>query len=125
MTTSWSRRRFLKSAQLLAAPALLAACGQSVSRSTNATVFEPGLFDPTDVPGVTLPEGYFRSWGRDRIRPVYEPNFVSAGSVGWPDEELVIGVNINGQQRAYPVGFLSSREIVIDQIDDIPLLVTW
>ena len=125
MTASWSRRRFLKTAQLLAAPALLSACGVSVSRSSTATVFPPGLFDPTDIPGVTLPEGYFRSWGRDLIRPVYEPNFVGPSGVDWPDEELVIGVNINGQQRAYPVGFLSTREIVIDQIDDIPLLVTW
>ena len=88
-------------------------------------VFPPGLFDPTDVPGVMLPEGYFRSWGRALIRPVYAPNFVGPSGGQWPDEELVIGVNINSQQRAYPVGFLSTREIVIDQIDDIPLLVTW
>ncbi len=110
---------------MLAASSVLAACGVSVRQSASQMVFPPGLFDPTDVPGVMLPEGYFRSWGRDLIRPVYEPNFVGPSGVQWPDEELVIGVNINSQQRAYPVGFLSTREIVIDQIDDIPLLVTW
>ncbi len=104
---------------------ILAACGESFTQPITENAFDPDLFDPTDEPGVELPEGYFRSWGRDRIIPVYDPVYVGADGVPWDDDEVVIGVNINGQQRAFPVGFLSNRELVIDEIDDIPILVTW
>ena len=121
-----SRPRSLNKATWLIIFALiLTACGESFTQPITENAFDPELFDPTDEDDVVLPEGYFRSWGRDRIIPVYEPIYVGADGVPWPDDEVVIGVNINGQQRAFPVGFLSNRELVIDQIDDIPLLVTW
>lgn len=105
----------------------ISACSTSPAlvQPITPNAFPEGLFDPTDVRGVELPEGYFRSWGRDRIAPVYEPTYVDATVVDWPDDELVIGVNVNDQQLAFPVGFMSNRELVIDQIDDIPLLITW
>ena len=107
--------------------AVLAACGGQADfgQAITRQAFPPGLFDPTDVRDVVLPEGYLRSWARDQIAPVYEPTFVGIDGVPWPDDELVIGININGQQRAYPVGFLSNREMVIDWVDDLPILVTW
>ena len=121
-----SRRNVIKRGALFTlSSAVLAACGQSFTQVRTANAFPPGLFDPTESGDEPLPEGYFLSWGRDQITPVYEPTFVGASEVRWPDDEIVIGVDINGQQRAYPVGFLSNRELVIDQIDDIPILVSW
>lgn len=126
MSPQFSRRRLLKSAPLLALPALLAACGSSgIVQAIDRMRFPPDLFDPTDERDFVLPEGYFRSWARDQIAPVYDPTYVSASEVDWRDEEVVIGININGQQRAYPVGFMSSRELVIEQIDQLPIMVTW
>ena len=104
---------------------VLTACAPEFSQSIDRQRFPEGLFDPTDVRDVELPDGYLRSWGRDQLAPVYDPTFITADQVPWDDDEVIIGVNINGVQRAYPVGFLSSRELVIDQIDDIPILVSW
>ena len=103
----------------------LTACGEGFTQARSSQAFPPGLFDPTETDDEPLPDNYFLSWRRDQLAPVYDPTFVGATEVPWPDDEIVIGVNINGTQRAYPVGFLSNREIENDQIDDIPLLVTW
>ena len=84
-----------------------------------ASVYDPVLADEV------LPEGYRQLLGRDDIAPVYDPSFVNADGVGWPDESLVIGVDIDGEARAYPVGFLNRREIVNDRHQGIPTLVTW
>ena len=62
---------------------------------------------------------------RDAIKPVYEPAFVSAEESGFSDEELVLGVEINGDSRAYPIGPLNSREMVIDEVGGVPILVSW
>lgn len=103
---------------------VLTACGESFTQARTANAFDQRLFDPTES-GIGLPDDYHVAWSRDRITPVYEPTFVGADDVPWDDDELVIGININGQQRAYPVGFLSNREIVNDQVDDIPIVVSW
>lgn len=118
---------------------VLTACGGAVSQARVDETFDPDLLDPTELPQVEtdgylpdpaprnadLPDGYVLSFDRDQIRPVYNPTFAAVDEIPWPDSEVVIGVNVNGEQRAYPVGFLSQREIVIDQIDDIPILVSW
>lgn len=62
---------------------------------------------------------------RDAIRPVYSPEFHSAELAELDQQELVMGVEINGEARAYPVGMLRIREMVNDEIGGIPVLVTW
>lgn len=62
---------------------------------------------------------------RDGILPIYDPQFVSAEESGYTPDELVMGVEINGDARAYPVGLLRSREMVNDLIGGTPVLVTW
>jgi hypothetical protein len=62
---------------------------------------------------------------RDGIMPIYDPQFTDAETAGYDPEELVMGVEINGDARAYPVGTLRSREMVNDIVGDIPVLVTW
>ncbi len=61
---------------------------------------------------------------RDGIPPVYEPSFTDALDV-YDDDALVMGVEINGDARAYPVGYLRSREMVNDVVGGTPVLVTW
>lgn len=82
------------------------------------------VYDPFRA-GESLPDGYLPIFGRDFIRPVYDPRFVAADDIGWPDDADVIGVEVGGDTRAYPVGFLNGREMVIDTIADVPVLVTW
>ncbi len=82
------------------------------------------IYDPVRG-GETLPEGFRQLLSRDAIAPVYDPAFVTAAGVDWPEDSLVIGVDLEGEARAYPVGFLNRREIVNDNHRGIPTLVTW
>jgi uncharacterized protein DUF3179 len=62
---------------------------------------------------------------RDGIPPIYDPQFTSAEQSGFNPDELVMGVEINDDARAYPVGLLRRREIVNDVVGGIPILITW
>lgn len=111
---------------------LAAACGAEVQTGSpfhpdgwpGVSDIPAGVYDPAEA-GEELPDGYRASLGRDDIAPVYVPNFLRSDEVDWPDEELVIGVDLNGEARAYPVGFLNRREIVVDMHRGIPTFVTW
>ena len=62
---------------------------------------------------------------RDGITPIYDPKFVFAAKASFGDNDLVMGVTINGESKAYPVGMLNFREMVIDEVGGVPILVTW
>ena len=62
---------------------------------------------------------------RDAIAPVYDAQFMPAGSAFMNADDLVIGVEINGESKAYPVGPLNFREMVNDTVGGVPVLVTW
>ncbi len=64
---------------------------------------------------------------RDAINPVYTPKFATAAEMDGsllPDE-LVMGLSVDGDARAYPVGIMRFREMVNDVVGGVPLLVTW
>ena len=111
---------------------LAAACGSTHVQSEGA--FHPdgfeGLVAPSDVYDPEkeddgIPSGFRQILGRDGIRPVYQPKFVEGSESPWPDEELVIGVFLADDARAYPVGFLNRCEAVVDLHRGIPTFVTW
>ena len=64
---------------------------------------------------------------KDRIPSIDFPFFVPADEAGgmMADEELVIGVSIDGDHRAYSVPHLSRHEIVNDVVGGRPIAVTW
>jgi ABC-type transport system substrate-binding protein len=82
------------------------------------------VYDPVAA-GEPLPEGFRQLIIRDGITPVYEPKFVPAIEASWDSDDLVIGLEIDGNSKAYPVGFLNRREMVIDRLSGVPVLVTW
>ena len=61
----------------------------------------------------------------DGIAPVYDPQFVNAQEAPLLDDELVIGIQHQGEAKAYPITGLRFREMVNDEIGDWPVLVTW
>lgn len=61
----------------------------------------------------------------DEIVPIYDPLFETAGRTRLGDEQLVMGVALNGEAKAYPVAILEFREIVNDEVGGMPVLVTW
>ena len=70
-------------------------------------------------------DDYHQVIPRDHILPVYKPSFSPGSSVSLEPDALVIGVDINGETKAYPVGPLVYREMVNDVVGGVPLLVTW
>ena len=62
---------------------------------------------------------------KDAIAPIYEPRFLTAEKAGLDPGELVIGVELNGESKAYPIGPLVRREMVNDTVGGVPILVTW
>lgn len=82
------------------------------------------VYDPTEA-GVELPDGYRQVLPRDHIRPIYDPRFVPASQVDWPDDTLVLAVELNGEAQAYPINVLNFREMVLTRLGGEPLLATW
>ncbi len=62
---------------------------------------------------------------RDDILPIYHPRFVLVRAARIRDDELVLGVTIRGQSKAYDVSTLNAREMVVDYLAGTPILVTW
>jgi hypothetical protein len=70
--------------------------------------------------------GAFRQLlSRDVIRPVYSPLVVTPEMAALDSEDLVIGVSVGGESRAYPIRPLRFREMVNDELGGTPILVTW
>ncbi len=61
----------------------------------------------------------------DAIRPIYDPVFVTAEEADLADDQLVLGVAIGEQAKAYPIAVLNGREMVNDELAGIPILATW
>lgn len=61
----------------------------------------------------------------DAILPIYEPEFAPASDSPLEEDELVMGVALNGEAKAYPVTVLRIREMVNDELGGVPILVTW
>lgn len=63
----------------------------------------------------------------DAIPAILEPEFVSAevASEELEDHNLVLGLSIDGDHRAYSIPTLSSHEIVNDTVGGKPVAVTW
>ena len=99
---------------------------EAASVETEATAVSPR--EPVSQPAIGgLPSNppSLLSISRDSIRPIYEPRFVSASAAGLAADDLVMGVSIDGDSRAYPIGILTFREMVNDVVGGTPVLVSW
>jgi hypothetical protein len=64
---------------------------------------------------------------KDAIRSIDQPRFydVQEANEEYADDEQVLGVEFDGEARAYSVGLLSNHEIVNDLVGGRPIAVTW
>ena len=64
---------------------------------------------------------------KDGIPSIDNPAFLNANDAASQigQQELVIGVSLNGEHKAYPTAFLSSHEIVNDKVGGVPVAITW
>lgn len=75
-----------------------------------------------------VPLDKIRSGGppKDGIPSIDDPKFVRATDATFvADKDIVIGLEINGDVRAYPLFILVWHEIVNDKVGDIPVAVTY
>ncbi len=96
----------------------------AAANAAGALVAPADTYDPVKA-GETLPSGFRQLLGRDQIAPVYDPAFTPGSKVDWPGESLIIGIAGAETAKAYPVTHLNRREMVIDSLEGIPILVTW
>ncbi|GJM40853.1 MAG: hypothetical protein DHS20C20_11350 [Ardenticatenaceae bacterium] len=64
---------------------------------------------------------------RDAIPAIDNPQFLTSAAADefYDPDELIIGVEFNGEARAYSVPFLSNHEIVNDTVGGVKIAVTW
>ena len=63
---------------------------------------------------------------KDGIPAILDPKFTASTEVDFlRDSDAVIGVEIGGQARAYPIRILTWHEIVNDTVNGEPIAVTF
>ena len=84
-------------------------------------------FTATPIRAADLrPEAIVTVLPKDAIPAILSPTFDEGQKVSWlGPRDRVVGVEIGGDSRAYPVAILSRHEIVNDKISALPFAVTW
>ena len=146
-------RRFLLLPALACASVFAAACSPSDAGQTAPPTADPAVSAPADTPAPSSDVDPARDpWSedsdafdatsimergkryeitsvlpKDAIPAIFDPDFLPSDSsnLQYRDTDLVIGVSIDGDHRAYHVAYLSAREIVNDVVGGKPIAVTW
>ena len=102
------------------------ACGTSSEDAGRPTLTAPPeTLAPTAA--ATAPDDISASYQRDsRFVPLDNPDFIAADEAGFLDaEDLVLGLTIEGESRAYPISMMTYHHIVNDTIGGRPILITF
>ena len=98
-------------------------------RLLSVTSFRPTWGPPPDLEPVDLDNFDPTVVIPKRFEPITEFPVVDAKQANdWlHEDELVLGVTVAGQSRAYPINILTgpSREIINDQLGGRPIAATW
>ena len=103
---------------------LIAALGACIA-SGSATAQSLNGFD---LGNATIPVEHILSGGpsRDGIPAIENPVFESASAATWLEsEERILGISLNGINRAYPIAILNWHEVVNDIFGDRPIVITY
>ena len=102
---------------------LLPACLLSCRSEAQQQVLNGFRIQNPTVPAEEIRVGNPR---RDRIPAIDRPHFIAAEAANFlsPDD-LVIGVEINGEAKAYPLKILTWHEIVNDSLGGRPIVITY
>lgn len=124
MFSGFIKHRFSSIFIILIMSLLVAACSQQPTESSSR--------NPAEEVRATTGERYadykiITVLPRDAISAIDEPVFVSSDEADetYADNELILGVDLNGDARAYSIPLLSSHEIVNDVVGGQKIAVTW
>ena len=115
---------------------LLAICAQNVAfaakpaddqraddrRADHESVRNGFVLEPASIPAAEILGG---GPPRDGIPALDHPTTLTAAQADWSDDEIVLGVVVAGQARAYPVAILNWHELVNDNVGGEPILVSF
>ena len=64
---------------------------------------------------------------RDSFRVIERPEYLTVDDAAdsMSDDEVVLGLEIAGDCRAYPINYLNDHEMVREEIGGLPLQITW
>ena len=81
---------------------------------------DPGVSRTRDLELITL-------LGFDAIRSIENPTFLERANADglYSPDELILGIDIEGDVRAYSVPLLSRHEVVNDVVGGKPVAITW
>jgi CheY-like chemotaxis protein len=109
-------------ALLLAVGVVGVAGAERAARAETALERNGFVLEPSGIPVEEILAG---GPPRDGIPALDEPAHLAAESAPWRDDEIVVGVTIGEQSRAYPLAVLVWHELVNDQLGGLPLLVSY
>ncbi len=84
-----------------------------------ASAQEPPAADPD------APPGFEQLIPRGRIASVDDAQFVDAQQAEIADDAWILGVEIDGEARAYSLNLLNRHEVVNDRIGDQAIAAVW
>jgi len=94
-----------------------------VEGSSPTTIASTSPPSPTPTLLPTLDPAYKR---QTQFVPLYSPTFVKAGDASYlRDDDLVLGLELNGEARAYPVMMMWYHHIANDMVQGSPVLITY
>jgi hypothetical protein len=95
--------------------------------NTIVFVLTAGLFFSTRLWAADLRPGEIVTvLPKDAIPAIMSPSFDDGNKAKWlGGNDVIVGVKIGDDARAYPISILSRHEIVNDKSGVIPFAVTW
>ncbi len=90
---------------------ILIGCSKSTSVAQDKLKFKPQVLVREPFPAIVKPENVSAEEANQSLHP----------------EELVLGVEVNGEARAYPINMLAAppREIINDELGGQAIAATW
>ena len=127
----WTNKA-VAAAVIAAVGAAALACGPGATPTPSPTpTASPPTATSTPIPAPTptpTPAYEIRTvLGKDAIPAILDPRFLQgeAARAQMRPDELVVGVSIDGDRRAYSTAQLSRHEVVNDTVGGRPIAVTW
>ena len=118
------KQTFKASIRLFLSP-LIAATLLSTITACSSTEEEKLTESTKTVTGSEPFHGVISYREKDAKLALIRPVFAEAGEVALPDGLSVIGVSIDGEDRAYPLYILKNHQVINDQIGDVPVAGSW
>lgn len=72
-----------------------------------------------------LPPGVEQILPRGGIPAIFDPTFVTAESAEIADDAWILGVEVDGEARAYSLNLLNHHEVVNDKIGERSFAAVW